>query len=260
MSAVEMTPEANGANNVLSFWDIMKNVASNSNVDADKVTYLYEMHQRELKRLAEVSFRAGFAKAQAEIEPIARRHKNDQTRSKYAKLEDIIEAVAPILSEHEFAMSFGTEDSHLPNHYRVTCSLTHSAGHCEFYHVDIPMDNKGIKGTANKTDTHAFGSTMSYGRRYLMCLIWNIATPDDNDGNREQQSRQDQRNLDVPISEEQAVVLKDIAEKGNVDVKSFCQKNKIRSLDDILVRYFRVAKSELESLAKKSVPLPEGVH
>jgi hypothetical protein len=43
----------------------------------------------------------------------------------------------------------------------------------------------GPKGNQNKTATHGFGSTMSYGRRYLICLIFNITlTNEDQDGNQ----------------------------------------------------------------------------
>ena len=40
-----------------------------------------------------------------------------------------------------------------------------------------------MKGTQNKTATHAFGSTMSYGRRYLKLMIFDVATTDEDDGN-----------------------------------------------------------------------------
>jgi hypothetical protein len=36
----------------------------------------------------------------------------------------------------------------------------------------------------NKTQVHALGSTSSYARRYLVCMIFNVTTEDDNDGNR----------------------------------------------------------------------------
>jgi hypothetical protein len=76
-------------------------------------------------------------------------------------------------------MSFGTADSAIKGHYRVTCEVTHCDGHSKHYHVDMPSETAGFKGTANKTATHAFSSAMSYGRRYLTLLIFNIATEDD---------------------------------------------------------------------------------
>ena len=43
---------------------------------------------------------------------------------------------------------------------------------------------KEAMGTVNKTKIHASGSTLSYGRRYLLKLIFNLTTVDelDDDG------------------------------------------------------------------------------
>jgi hypothetical protein len=41
-----------------------------------------------------------------------------------------------------------------------------------------------MRGSPNKTAIHGFGSAMSYGRRYLLLLIFNLAMRhEDNDGN-----------------------------------------------------------------------------
>jgi len=61
--------------------------------------------------------------------------------------------------------------------------LSHSAGHTRKYWVDLPLDQAGIKGTVNKTPMHATGSTFSYGRRYLVVMIFNISViGEDDDG------------------------------------------------------------------------------
>ena len=268
MENVEITPEKNKAStadNVVSFEAMIQRAYENPNIDAAKLSKIYEMHERELGRKAETEFHKAFADAQAAIEPIVRTHEahmgnNNKVKYKYVKLEDVIEIVSPIMAENGFVLSFNTADSHLPNHYRVTCALTHTKGHSELYKADIPIDSKGSGGTTTKTDVQAFGSTMSYGRRYLLCLIWNIATPDDNDGNRDQQPCQTQQDPNRPVSERQAMVLKDIAAKGDVDVKAFCKHHNINSLDATPAIHFNQARDALQSWGKKSVPLPEGVH
>jgi len=45
------------------------------------------------------------------------------------------------------------------------------------------LDGVGIKGNANMTAIHGKASSAMYGRRYLLCLIFNIPTGDDVDGN-----------------------------------------------------------------------------
>jgi hypothetical protein len=110
---------------------------------------------------------------------------NDQTRSRYAKLETISEKMDPVIQAHGFSLSFGTADCPLPNHYRVTCKVRHNAGYSELHHADVPADMLGMKGNQNKTATHAYGSTLSYGRRYLKTLIFDVVIKDqDDDGRR----------------------------------------------------------------------------
>ena len=61
--------------------------------------------------------------------------------------------------------------------------LAHRAGFTKHYRIDVPIDATGMAGKVNKTKTHAMGSTLSYGRRYLKLMAFDIATGDDDDGN-----------------------------------------------------------------------------
>ena len=71
-----------------------------------------------------------------------------------------------------------------PDHVRVVCYVGHVGGHSRAYHVDMPADGKGAKGGDVMTKTHAVGAGMSYGMRYLLKMIFNIAIgEDDDDGN-----------------------------------------------------------------------------
>lgn len=161
---------------------VIERAARDPNTDVDKMERLFALQERLLTRNAEQAYSEAKASAQAEMPQIMRGNKNDSTRSTYASLDEIAAKVDPIMAKHGFSMSYGTAESHLENHYRVTCRLRHRGGHYEDFAADIPSDTVGMKGTQNKTGTHGFGSTMSYGRRYLKLLIWDIATTDD-DGN-----------------------------------------------------------------------------
>ena len=48
----------------------------------------------------------------------------------------------------------------------------------------MPSDGKGAKGGDVMTKTHAAGSAFTYGQRYLIKMIFNIAVGEDDDGNR----------------------------------------------------------------------------
>ena len=164
--------------------ELIERVVSNPEVDVGKLERLLELQERYQLRQAEVAFNAAMQSAQAEMPTVLRDAKNPQTNSSYARLETVSKVMSPIITKHGFAMSFGTDVSPLPDHYRVTCELSHAAGFTRRYHADVPIDGVGIKGAANKTMTHALGSTLSYGRRYLKLMIFDVATTDDDDGNR----------------------------------------------------------------------------
>jgi hypothetical protein len=167
--------------------DMIEQIALNPNADVEKLRAVMDMKMMMFNRGAEIEFNAAMAKVQQEIEPVARESHNSQTKSTYAKLESIIQACSPVWTAHGFALSFGSGDSTKPGYYRITCTCSHTAGHSVEYFADLPEDVAGIAGTTNKTKIHGFGSTMSYGRRYLTCLIFNIAlVNEDNDGNKRQ--------------------------------------------------------------------------
>lgn len=180
MSALAKT-DAPGA--VADFADglagVIERAARDPNVDVDKMERLFGLHERMLTRSAETAYAEAKATAQAEMPQIKRTGNNDQTKSSYAELDVIASKVDPVMSKHGFSMSYGTAESNLENHYRVTCRLRHRAGHYEDFQADVPVDMVGIKGNQNKTATHGFGSTMTYARRYLKLLVWDIATTDD---------------------------------------------------------------------------------
>jgi hypothetical protein len=162
---------------------MIERAARDPSVDVSKMERMFEMRERVMKTSAEQAFNASFVAVRAAVGPVIKNRSNDQTRSKYADLFAIADILDPVMTEHGFAATFGTADCPLENHYRITGTLLHAQGHSKEYHVDVPVDGAGIKGQTNKTATHAFGSTMTYGRRYLKIAMFDISITD-NDGNR----------------------------------------------------------------------------
>ena len=167
--------------------------ASDPRTDMDKMERLFAMHQTMLKQQAEAAFNDAMSRAQAKILPVANNALNEHTRSRYAKLAAINKAITPIYTAEGLAVSF---DSYKPEFdkdgkeinqpeqgwHRIIAIVSHKEGHSRRYHLDLPLDDAGAKGAVNKTGVQAMGSTTSYGRRYLVCMIFNVATEDDNDG------------------------------------------------------------------------------
>jgi hypothetical protein len=159
-------------------------LASNPDVSAEKLQVVAAAHQRVTAEEAAQAFNAAMTTAQNAMPAVVRDTVNDATMSKYARLETISDAIDPIIHAHGFALTFGTADSVLEEHYRVTCTVRHAAGHSETYFADVPADADAYEGDDKKIAVHAFGSSMTYGRRYLKCMIFDIVLKDeDNDGN-----------------------------------------------------------------------------
>lgn len=159
------------------------NAARDPNVDVDKMERLFAMHEKMQERQAEQAFSESMKAAQADMPSIRKDRHNSQTNSDYATLDEINSSITPIYTRHGFSLSYDTADSPLDGHVRVVCHVLHKEGHSKAYSYDTPMDSAGIGGKVNKTPTHARGSAITYGRRYLVLMIFNLTTGKDDDGN-----------------------------------------------------------------------------
>ncbi len=164
---------------------LIAKLASDPNTDIEKFERLLAMQERMEDRRNAAEFANAMALCQqeiAEIGPIKQDRKNEQTRSKYATMAQIDYHIRPIYTKHGFSIMFNQGQTTLESAIRVTALIEHANGHQKTFYIDVPVDAVGIKGQRNKTDTHAYASAFSYGRRYLLLLIFNLSTEDD-DGN-----------------------------------------------------------------------------
>jgi hypothetical protein len=164
---------------------VFERMASDPTVDVGKLEKLMELHERALARTAQEQFNIAMASAQADMRPVAADASNPQTRSRYASYAALDKALRPIYSKYGLALSFNSGDAPA-DHLRLLCDVTHIGGHCKTYRIDVPNDGKGAKGGDVMTKTHAQGAAASYGMRYLLKMIFNVAVgEDDRDGNTE---------------------------------------------------------------------------
>lgn len=204
--------------------NVIARAASDPNTDVDKLERLLAMQERVLEREAEQRFNVAMREAQEEMGPVLKNRKNSETHSTYADLEQVSKLMDPIIYRHGFSMSFGTADCPYPNHYRVTCDVSHTGGFSKHYQADVPVDNTGPKGAQNKTMTHGFGSALSYGRRYLKLLIFDVATTDD-DGRGAGNGK--------PINKQQVETLNGLCDAVKADKIAFCRYLKVDAIPEI---------------------------
>ncbi len=162
---------------------LIERAARDPGVDVGKMERLLDMAEKVHARRAEAEYDQAMNAAQAEMRPVAQDSENPQTRSRYASYGAMDGALRPIYTQHGFSLSFGTKASAI-DRVTVTCRVSHRAGHTERVEIDMPADGKGARGNDVMTKTHATGSAVSYGMRYLLKMIFNVSIGEhDDDGN-----------------------------------------------------------------------------
>lgn len=105
---------------------------------------------------------------QSELAPIAKNVEGG--RGKYANLQAIMEQIRPLLQKHKFSIvQIPTNSS--AGAASLSTVLLHESG--EYISGDISVPS------AKLNDPQAFGSAMTYGRRYAIMALLGITTTDD---------------------------------------------------------------------------------
>lgn len=229
---------------------MIERAARDTTIDIDRMERLVNIHRDMEMRQAEKAFNAAMSAAQAELLPVAKNTSNTHTRSKYADLAAIAEAAMPIIHRHGFGLSFSEFKSQEPNCMGVACHVRHASGYGERHEFNIPIDSAGSQGKVNKTNTQAYGSTFTYGRRYATCGVFNIATKDDRDGNAVSGET---------ISDEQEETIRNrITGNPMHDIREFLATYKIESLSELPARRFKEAMMAIAEREKNMAAAKKG--
>jgi len=221
---------------------MIERAARDPAVDIDKLQKLMEMREKSETQAALRAFNGAMKAAQAEMRPIGADATNSQTRSKYATYAKLDSALRPIYTKHGFALSFDEAESPKPDHIRVLCYVSHDAGYIRTYHKDMPADGKGAKGGDVMTKTHAAGAAASYGARYILKGIFNVAVgEDDRDGNAAPGSA---------ITEDQADDLLALIESVGADRARFLKHFQVDQVSQLPASKYQVAVNMLNAKAR----------
>lgn len=158
---------------------MFERLAADPNVPVEKLERLIAMQERIMAHNAKAEFDSAYAEMQGEIPVITERGEilvSGQLRSKYAKLEDIIRIVRPIMQQHGFAVRHSHE--FVDGKIKIVGILSHRSGHSERDEFVTESDTG-----AGRTAIQALGSARSYGQRYTLMSLLGIATSgSDDDG------------------------------------------------------------------------------
>lgn len=159
------------------FLSLMQQALTTPNMDMSILKDMLAMQKEVMAQQAIIDFNNDFSEMSKEIPVIAHTKKSYSTT--YTPLEDIVNIVRPILSKYGFSISFNNTQE-AQGFVKVTCQLRHKAGHMIENMLILPTEvvTKGMNAM------QAIGAAISYGKRYTLCGILNVATTadDDNDG------------------------------------------------------------------------------
>lgn len=167
---------------------IMERMAKNKEVDTAKLAQIKEFGMDILNDQRRAAFDAAFSQMQNDLPTITARGtieiREKDARggrtgavlqsTKYAKWEDINEAIKPVLHRHGFGLRFVTglaDDGRV----KVTGILS-GHGHREESVFILPHDSTGSKNAVQ-----AIGSSTSYGKRYAASALLNLTTRGEDD-------------------------------------------------------------------------------
>ena len=171
-----------------SYMAMIAEAAKNPAVDVAKMQALMDVHERIMDKQNRIAYNQALARVQAKMKPIQRKgsvkYDNEKGNKaagqseafKFARYEDIDAVIRPIYQAEGFAISFNTKWGE--SGATIYGTLSHIDGHAETVEMRLPLDASG-----GKNNLQGMGSTLSYGKRYIIGMFFNIVTvAEDTDG------------------------------------------------------------------------------
>lgn len=221
-------------------------LAADPTVGADKLEKLFELHARTIADRARRAYDAALHDMQPHLPIIQERGKGEKGNS-YARFEDMIEEVRPILHDYGFAISHRVAGAR--DHVAVTCVVSHAAGHREETTITLGLDTSDGKNPAQ-----AAASSASYGKRITSLSILGIVTRgEDKDGHQP-----DNQEIETITKEQAAAVTRLMLESGTT-IDQLREQFKVEDVTCIVAKAFKPICATLRAKAKLRADLKASV-
>ena len=153
----------------------------------EKLIILKEQIQKEI---AKAEFYKALHNFQSELQPIKRSNvvynKDGSIRYKYASFDDIVKAIQPLLKKYGLTFHFKAEYDEKNQTIAVHCIITHILGHQEVATFKAPLT------PPDKIQSmQAYGSILTYAKRYSLSLALGLATEEDENIHEEEHPQPD---------------------------------------------------------------------
>ncbi|WP_019219013.1 ERF family protein [Bartonella florencae] len=223
--------------------------ALQSDVDLDRLKSLLELREKEIKRQERQNFVHDLSTMQMEYKEIQKNATNPHTNSQYATLDKYLDAIKDSLSKYRFSL-FSRIKEQNSNGITVEMTLKHISGNEISTQGTFPFD-----ATGSKNNIQAVGSTITYARRYLLGMLLNVASKeDDTDGNPPikkafPQQINEIRRLIVQTQSEEAKVLDYVKVKNLTDMSE--------GQAQIVLHLLKDKQNKQKALKEQSLPQQE---
>jgi hypothetical protein len=214
---------------------MIERAARDPSVDISRMERLFQMHEAAEARHARTAFHAAMANMQSDL-PAAARRGTGHNSKKYARFEDVIEALRPIFRTHGFSLTFRIQQSETS--ITIVGILAHALGHSECTEIVLPADTSG-----NKNPVQAWASSVSYGKRYVALALTGIATDDDNDAQTTASA--------ASITPDQVKELALLISSTEADLEWMLKHHSVKSISDMTAKDYQQAKAGLMARKRK---------
>lgn len=179
--APQQVQTAQPANDGAVILTMIDKLLARPDVPVEKLEQMFELHRKVQADAARRDYMAALSAMQTEMPTIVERGKikiKDAVQSTFALWEDVNEAIRPVLTKYQFALTFRIEQPPDGSRLSVTAVLSHAGGHAEETTISLPCEASG-----SKNNVQGWGSSVSYGKRYTAFAMLNIASKgEDDDG------------------------------------------------------------------------------
>lgn len=215
-------------------------------VDPVKMQALLDMAREEERREAESRFDEAMLAAQAAMPQVPRDAYNQHTKSWWARIESVSQRCDPVIRQHGFTLSYGMGPPRIDDFFHVYADVTwrgqsasgKTISFTKRYSLDIGRDDVGAKGGGTKTGAQGSISVLTYGRRNLKLVIFDVIVLGmDRDGNPAGQTK---------LTKEQLKTLREKLKEANTGDDLFCSVFKIDKVEHLAAEQYEAAISRLE--------------
>lgn len=217
----------------------MLSVAMERGADLDKLQQLMDLHDRWTAAEARKAYVKAITAFKANPPDLVKSKHVEFGNTDYhhATLADVCTAAIRGLAEHGISHRWDVDQA---DRIKVTCVLTHEAGHSESVSMVSPADTSG-----GKNAIQAIASAVTYLQRYTLLAATGLAARDMVEDDGQATGAPD------TITEAQVTDLTALADEVGAKLPQFLKYLKVERLADLPASRYRTAVAALESKRAK---------